>query len=171
MFGFLIGTLCLIGLIKVTRGHGRGYGHHGYGYGHGHGHWGGGRSSRRRWALRWGFRRLGTSAAQEKVILEAADSLDGQREKLFDELRASREDLKSALRGESFDEAKFRTAFERQQQVLASLQESVLDNARKVFDVLQPDQRKLVAEALEGRGRHCGEGEDRGCGYREAEAC
>lgn len=42
MFGFLIGTACLIGLVRVLRGGGAcggrfGYRHHGYGYGYGGG--------------------------------------------------------------------------------------------------------------------------------------
>jgi len=168
MFGFVIGTLCLVGLIKVARGHHHGHWHH---HGHHGGGWGGDRSARRRWGMRWVFRRLATTPSQEKVILEAAESLDGQREKLRDELRASREDLKTALRGEAFDEARFRSAFERQQELLGGLQEALLENARKVFEALQPDQRRRIAEALERGGRrfdHRGHG---GCGYREAEAC
>lgn len=160
MFGFVVGTLCLIALIKVVKHH-----HHGH-----HG-WGGGRTARRRWHLRWAFRRLATTPAQEKVILEAADHLDAQREKLFDELRAAKSDLAEALKGASFDEARFRAAFERQQTVLTQLQDAVLESAKKVHEVLQPDQRKTIADALEygPRAMHGG-----GCccgGYRTAEAC
>lgn len=49
MFGFLFGTLCLIGLIKVAR-HGRGYGGcGGYGYGRGYGGGWGHRGHHRGW--------------------------------------------------------------------------------------------------------------------------
>ena len=158
MFGFVIGTLCFVGLIKVARGMR-------------HGHWGRyghGRAARRRWALRWAFERLATTPAQEKVILDAADALDGERSKLRDELRTSREDLAAAMKGESFDEARVRAAFERQQTVLAALQESVLQNAKKVFETLQPDQRAQVSEGLEYGPRHMG-----GCGghHRYAHGC
>ena len=174
MFGFVIGTLCLIGLIKVARGMRRGYyGHHGYG--HGYGRWGGGRASRRRWALRWAFRRLATTPAQEKVILDAADALDAEREKLHEELRAAKGDLASALRAEPFDEAKVRAAFERQQTVLSNLQEAALNQAKKVAEVLQPDQRKLIADVLENgpralHGGGCGYGYRGGCG-EESSSC
>jgi Spy/CpxP family protein refolding chaperone len=165
MFGFVIGTLCFIGLIKVARSlrHGGGWGHHGYGRG-------GGRAARRRWMLRYAFSRLSTTPSQEKVILDAADALDAEREKLRAELHASRSDLASAMRGESFDEAKVRAAFERQQTVLAALQEVAIKNAKQVFDALQPDQRRQVVDLLEQgpRALHGGHG----CGgYRYAQAC
>ena len=65
MFGFIIGTLSLIGLVKVLR-HGRGWGHgwHGGGYG-----------GRRNWMLRRLFQRLDTTPGQEKVITEAFEEL------------------------------------------------------------------------------------------------
>ena len=166
MFGFVIGALCLVGLIKVVRS--LRYGHHGY--------YGGGRAARRRWHLRWAFSRLGTTPSQEKVILDAADALDGEREKLWEELRQARVDLAAAMKGEAFDEAKVRAAFERQQTLLAALQEKALEQAKLVFDALQPDQRKTIADVLElgPRALHgggCG-GYRGGCGsYRHAEAC
>lgn len=157
MFGFIVGTLCLIGLIKVVKHH-----HHGY---HGYGH---GRAARRRWHLRWAFRRLATTPAQEKVILEAADHLDAQREKLHEELRAAKDDLAAALKSESFDEARFRAAFERQQAVLGQLQDAMLESAKKVHEALQPDQRRTIADVLEygPRAMHGGCG-----GYHHAHAC
>ena len=165
MFGFVIGTLCFIGLIKVAKSfrHGGGWGHHGYGRG-------GGRAARRRWMLRYAFSRLATTPSQEKVILDAADALDAEREKLRAELHASRSDLAAAMRTESFDEARVRAAFERQQTVLAALQEVAIKNVKGVFDALQPDQRRQVAEVLEHgpRAMHQGHG---GCGSRFAHAC
>ena len=164
MFGFVIGALCLVGLIKVAGGHSHGYGRRWHHHGPHDG------AARRRWALRFAFRHLATTAAQEKVILEAADALDAQREKLFDEARASRANLADALRAETFDDAAFHKAFERQQATLAQLQDALLENAKKVFDVLQPDQRRTVASALEGGFRsHRGH---RGChGFHHAHAC
>ena len=164
MFGFVIGALCLVGLIKVVRS--LRYGHHGY-YGN--------RAARRRWHLRWAFSRLGTTPSQEKVILDAADALDAEREKLWEELRQSRADLAAALKGEAFDEAKVRAAFERQQTLLAALQEKALEQSKLVYDALQPDQRKHIADVLEmgPRALHGGCGGYRGgCGsYRTAEVC
>lgn len=166
MFGFVIGTLCFIGLIKVARS----YRHGGWGHSYSHG---GGRAARRRWMLRYAFSRLSTTPAQEKVILEAADALDAEREKVRSELHASRADLAGAMRGESFDEARVRAAFERQQTVLAALQEVALRQVKQVFDALQPDQRRQIAEVLEhGPGAlHGGHGACGPCGPRFAHGC
>ena len=98
MLGFLVGTVCLVALVKVLR-HGRGWhGHwryaHGCGHGggcgpgYGHGHWNGHDDGpgpgfgRGRWGgggfgdgflLRGLFSRLGTTSDQEKVIRSAFD--------------------------------------------------------------------------------------------------
>ncbi len=97
MFGFLIGTACLIGLIKVAR-HGGGYGcgsrygscssgyERGCGGGGGYQDEGGGPWGRHggqgrhggfgpRIFLRAAFERLDTTPGQEKVILQAVDEL------------------------------------------------------------------------------------------------
>jgi Spy/CpxP family protein refolding chaperone len=154
MFGFVIGTLCLVALIKVVK-HGH-YGHHGW---HGGGH--------RRWMLRRLFYRLDTTPGQEKVIEEAFDELHAKREKLWGELRQTKSDLSGAFRGETFDEAKLRTAFERHDALLEELRTAGVEAAKKVHEALRPEQRREVAELIEygahggGYGR-CGRG---GYGY------
>src|ERR1700678_438436 len=92
MLGFIVGTVCLIGLVKTLRwgryhrgGGGCGYGHHGGGWGRrgwdGRGYqgdhdggWGGG------WGgpsvlLRALFQRLETTPGQEKVIVAAYEEM------------------------------------------------------------------------------------------------
>src|SRR5215475_12529685 len=93
MFGFIIGTVCLIALLKVLR---RGYG---YGWSHGcgpcgagydgshHGRFGGGFG--RRWMLRWLFERLETTPGQERVILQAIERLTENRAAIHEELKQS----------------------------------------------------------------------------------
>src|SRR5690242_15134806 len=92
MLGFLIGTVCLVALVKVVRhgrcggwryahgcGYGGGYdsgcgGWHDRGHGHGHGRWGGGWSRGGfgpGFMLRGLFARLETTPGQEKVIRDA----------------------------------------------------------------------------------------------------
>lgn len=90
MFGFIIGTVCLIALVKVLRrgrgwyGHRWGYGPHGGGYGHGY--MGGGGA---RWFLRGLFHRLETTpgshqAKPDQLAVAPADAqvkADGPRPK------------------------------------------------------------------------------------------
>src|SRR5687768_9379179 len=76
MFGFLIGTASLIGLIYVLRGGACGRGFHSHGFGHRHHHRGFGR-----WG--WGrgywlgglFERLDPTREQEREIRSALDEL------------------------------------------------------------------------------------------------
>src|SRR5690349_2029356 len=102
MFGFVIGTVCLIGLVGVLR-RGRRWGHHGHGRG-GHGRWGGGPwGAGPRWYLRRAFGWLGTSPSQEKVIVGAAEELHASLHEARSEVLATRGDLALALRKPSFD--------------------------------------------------------------------
>lgn len=171
MIGFLIGTVCLIGLVKVLRagrwhrhGYGGGCGHHG-GYGGGwgghHGGWRGGRGGFRGYGrqafLRGLFERLETTPGQEKVILQAAEELQAA----FQKLRPASKglgDLAAALRAESFDEgsaAKFGVEAE---ETFNSAKSAVLDALRKVHEVLDARQRGLLADFLERRANGFGFG-------------
>lgn len=173
MIGFLIGTVCLIGLVKVLRW-GRWHRHgYGYGYGHGHGHGCGGHG-RHGWHGRgrgfgggWGrgaflrgmFERLETTPGQEKVILQAAEDLQAAFQKLRPAAKGM-EDLAAALRAESFDEgsaAKFSVEAE---EMFGSVRTAVLDALRKVHEVLDARQRGMLADFLERRfqGRGFGGG-------------
>src|SRR5262245_46259092 len=132
MFGFLIGTACLIGLIKVLRG---GYRYGGYGYGprarfgggscgYGGGY-GGPWQGRGRWGGWGGYRdhdehgyggfgegfflralleQLDASPAQEKVIVNAVHEIRDEARKHREELQKSRADIAKAMRSASFDE-------------------------------------------------------------------
>jgi Spy/CpxP family protein refolding chaperone len=157
MFGFLIGTACLIGLIKVVRhGGGWGYGYGGCGHrgarGFGGGRWGVGFGPR--WMLRRLFQRLETTPGQEKVIFEAIDDVRDAAGKFRDESRQARQDIGGALRGETFDQAKVREAFTRHDELIANVRKSVLAGLAKIHEALDENQRRELASVLESFGHH-----------------
>src|SRR6476659_6155874 len=120
MLGFLIGTVCLIGLIKTLRW-GR-HGHDGYGGGCGGGYgrrgWGGGDSwgdqdHRGGWGggrnvmLRGLFHRLDTTPGQEKAIKAALEELYEAARSARGEVSAARADVAKVMRSPAVDEVLF----------------------------------------------------------------
>lgn len=176
MFGFLIGTACLIGLIKVLRGgYRRGYGYGGGcgssggscgggGWGHrGHhdGERGGGWGERGGWRdggafwLRALFERLDTSPGQEKVIREAIDELRRNASELRDEGKHTRADVAKAVKSPSFDETVMGELFARHDTHLEKMRKEVVGAIAKVHAVLDDKQRDALAQLIE-RGPFAG---------------
>jgi len=155
MFGFLVGTLSLIALVKVLRGGGR-WGHHA----------GGGR---RRWAMRYVFEKLGTTPGQEKVIEEVADEVERKGRAIKEELSKLRAAAAASMRGETFDTAQAREAMDKQQTLIDELRQAAIAGMQKIHEALNPEQRKQVGDLLEfgpRRGGGCGGGHfGRGGGY------
>ncbi|MBK8258501.1 MAG: periplasmic heavy metal sensor [Polyangiaceae bacterium] len=170
MFGFVIGTLCLIGLIKVLRGgfrrgygcggwSGRSCGSGGYGgWGHhgGHGHDGyGGRDHGAGWDrsgpfwMRGMFERLGTTQAQEKVIRDAFEEAWRSARDLREEGRASREDIAKAVRSASFDEVVMGEMFARHDNQIEKVRKEMVGVIGKVHAVLDDKQREILAQMIE----------------------
>src|SRR4051812_8146061 len=118
MFGFIVGTVSLIALVKVLRGGRR------WGYGGGYG--GGGGGGPRRWMLRRLFQRLDTTPGQEKVISEAFDELQEKVRAVREEFRRSRGTFAKATRGEAFDTESVREQFEKQQGTVEDLKKAAL---------------------------------------------
>lgn len=164
MLGFIIGTVCLVGLIKVLRWNRRGYGYgacggrgfHGHG-GHGHHHHqhgGWGRGGWRRgggsglW-LRGLFERLDTSPGQEKVIKKSVEDLFQSTRNLRGELDESRRDAARAMRGASVDEVALGEAFARQDEKLREIRKSIVGALANVHEALDEDQRNRLADMLE----------------------
>jgi Spy/CpxP family protein refolding chaperone len=168
MLGFIIGTVCLIGLIKVLRrgrgwhgrwgygGYGGGYGgyggcgghdHHGFAGPMGRGGFGGGP---RRWFLRSIFERLETTPGQEKAILAALDELRENRRVVRDEAQQTRGDLARAVASGLVDDSTLEETFARHDRLLAQLRVSFVEALKKVTEVLDERQRKQVADMLEG---------------------
>lgn len=175
MLGFIIGTVCLIGLIKVIRrgryGHGYG-GYGGYGgcgssgwggrgWGRHHHHedegggppwarWGGaGFGDRAPFFLRFLFNALDTTAGQEKVIKEAVTEVRDAARNLRSEGQSSRTDVGKAVRGESFDEVLFGEMFHRHDVALEGMRKTVLGALAKVHAVLDDNQRAKLADLIE----------------------
>lgn len=171
MLGFLIGTACLIGLIKVLRGgFRRGYGYGGWsggscgggwgrGFrgGHGHGYEGGwgGHEHGAGWDrggpfwLRGLFERLGTSPAQEKVIRDAFEEMWRSARELRDEGRATRGDVARAVRSASFDETVMGEMFARHDTHLEKMRKDMVGTIAKVHAVLDDRQRDVLAQIIE----------------------
>lgn len=176
MLGFLIGTACLVGLIKTLRW-GRRYGG-GYGYGGGCGYGGhhGGGWGRRGWGGGWGghhgeggyeggwggggwggpsvflrmlFQRLETTPGQEKVIVAAYEEMREAGRKARGEVQASRADIAKAMRSPAVDEVLFGEMFARHDAALEALRKASVGAIAKVHDALDEKQRARFADLIE----------------------
>jgi Spy/CpxP family protein refolding chaperone len=148
MFGFVIGTACLIGLVKVLR-HGRGWG--------GRGCYGGGRWGRYAW-LRRLLRELDATPAQEREVRSAVEEFLTAVDPLRDGLHRAGEDLGAALRGDALDDGASRAAAARLDELFAKAKDAMVTLLQKLHAVLDKDQRERLARFLEHGpgGRHCG---------------
>ena len=169
MLGIIIGTACLIGLIKVLR-HGRG----GYGYGGGgcgRGGWGGGGRFRghrdheggygrheeggfRRgggpgFFLRAIIEQLDATPEQEKVIAAAFREVRDEATKNRAEMRKSREDIAKAMRSPGFDEVLLGELFARHDTAIEGMRRAVTGALAKVHVVLDEKQRDQLAGIIE----------------------
>lgn len=162
MFGFFIGTMCLIGLVAVLRRGRRGRHRWGPPFASGCGprsDHGAPRGWRRGWdrpsfMLRGLFERLDTTPGQEKVIRAEAERLRDVVYELRREVPAAGDDLGRAMRGEHFDETIFGDMFTRQDDRLRELRKEVVGSMARIHDALDEQQRKRLAEMLEsGRVR------------------
>ncbi len=180
MIGFVIGTACLIGLIKGLRGHRY---HHGWHQRAWHGHGGGCGSScgcdpgsswgsrgfgRGRFddlggfpsnpgdedppvMLRGLFARLQTTPGQERTILEALRELKVAARAAADERAKSARQVAEALRGDEFRTENMGEAFSHLETGAEALRDAAFAALAKIHAVLDERQRRLVAD-LVGRG-------------------
>jgi hypothetical protein len=176
MLGILIGTVCLVGLIKTLRWgrrHGRwGHGYGGCGYGGGCGgggygrRWGGGWGGPDAWGgdhdqgwgggwggpsvmLRGLFRRLETTPGQEKVIAQAIDEVRDAARQARGEVRAARADIAKAMRSPAFDEVLFGEMFARHDTAMETMRKATVGALAKVHDALDEKQRARLADLIE----------------------
>jgi hypothetical protein len=156
--GFLVGTLCLIGLVRAVarprwyRGGFRHYGGHGgwggpYGYGYGYGHGGGWRRGR-------GFlfrilSRLDATPSQEKAIIGAIDELKSSAWELRGTVRDTRGDIARTIAGPAFDDSALHAATSRLDDASQRLRAAVAGALGKIHGVLDDRQRKVLAEMIE----------------------
>jgi hypothetical protein len=143
MFGFIFGTLCLVGLVRViARGR---YGGR-FGYWHHHGHH---RGFGPRGALNGLLGRLDTAPGQEKVITSAVDEFIGRARESRREVHDTRRAIADALRGEHLDEARLGEVFVRHDAALEQVRRAGVDAARKVHEALDERQRKILGDLVE----------------------
>lgn len=144
MFGFVIGGLSLLGLMKLRRFE--------------RFHQGGGP---RKWMMRRLSQVLDATPGQEKVIQAALDEVEkagrAARQAFFD----TRAQVAGAVKGERFDAAAVDAAFEKQQAALDEMKKAVKAGLASVHEALNPEQRAIAAELFEHgpRAMHGG-----GCG-------
>ena len=161
MLGFVIGTLCLFGLIRVLR---RGYGWHGYHHGfhgfHGHhrfarfgafdGGWGHrGRHMRGRGGLKWLFWRLDATHGQEKVIIHEWETLRDTLQDVRGDMRQSRATAAALLRSEHLDGAALEDVWRQHDAVLGKVREKLSGAVGRIHEALDEQQRRQLAEWLE----------------------
>ena len=187
MLGFIIGTACLIGLVKVLR-RGRGYG---YGYGGGcgggrfrgyrdheggdHHHeggfrrggwggWGGGPG----FFLRAIIDQLDATPEQEKVIAAAFREVRDEAAKNREEVRRSRSDIAKAMRSPGFDEVLLGELFARHDTAIEAMRRAVTGALAKVHVVLDEKQRSHLADLIENGPSYFRRGPSRRRGFDSA---
>ncbi len=148
MFGFIIGTLSLIGLIKVARWGRYGYGRGGYG-------------GPRRWMMRRLFQHLDTTPGQEKVIASAAENAERVMWQAREQFFRARSSYAKAVRGETFDSAAVNEAFEAQQAAVDEVKKTVREGMQSIHEALTPEQRNRLGDLIEFGPQHMHGG---GCG-------
>jgi len=160
MFGFIVGALCLFGLVRVIA-----RGRHGFRHGHWH-HHGHYRGFGPRRALYGLFERLDAAPGQEKVIASAVDEFMDRARASGRDFRDTRRAIADALRGPELDETRLGEVFVRHDASLEEVRRAGVDAARKVHDALDERQRKILGDLVEngfygfghyghyGHGRH-----------------
>ena len=160
MFGFIVGIVCLIGLIKVVR---RGRHHHHFGGHHGchgprhHRGWGrhhrggprrgpGGPFGRR--ALHRLFERLDTTPDQERVIREAFDEVFAEGGKMREHARGLGDATRETMAAELFTEDVLEQAFADQDAAIARFRESVKHGLKEIHEVLDERQRQELSSMM-----------------------
>lgn len=161
-FGFLIGTLCLVGLVRVLFGRRfygfRPYGGYGYGYaygpppwaGHGGG-WGYGRphfGGRRRFLYSI-LARLDATPAQERAIFDALDELKDSARGLRGTVRETRSDVARTVSSPTFDAAALDGAERRFDGAVQELRRAAGGTLEKIHGVLDDRQRKVLGDMIE----------------------
>lgn len=179
MLGFIVGTACLFGVIKLIRGwrHGCGYGGYG-GCGGGRGytsHQRGGCGSggwRRHHQgrdhfdplaedessggggpvlLRGLFERLQTTPGQERVIAASLQEIRAAFKKAAEEKGKGAKQVAEALRGDDFKTENMAEAFAHLDSSVELVRDASFSALAKIHEALDERQRKIMADLI-GRG-------------------
>jgi len=146
MLGFIIGTVCVIGLVKVLR-RTRGYCGGRFGYGPYRAY--GGRHGGPRWFMRSLFERLETTPGQEKAIVSAFEQLRENRHLIREEMQQTRADLARAVGSGWIDDHTLEESFARHDRVLAQLRVALVEALKTATEALDDRQRKQLAALIE----------------------
>ena len=147
MFGFIVGTICLIGFAKMWRRH-RGYRR--YGWGHGGGYDGYRGDHGRGWGpVDYVLRRLDATPEQARVIRGEVEDVMSKGRQMRGEWRNWRDDIAKALRAEAVDAEVMGEAFARQDEELTELRKAFVGALSNIHDVLDERQRRRLAELVE----------------------
>lgn len=142
MFGFFIGTACLLGFAALAR---RGRGHHFYGHR--------GCRGRRGMGGRFFFHRilerLDATPGQEKVIRDAIHDFKQEAWSLRSEVRGTRSEVAQAIRAPELDKALIDRVFAKHDEMIEKLRASVLRTVEQVHGTLDERQRKQLADMIE----------------------
>ena len=133
MFGFIVGTACLIGFIVVYK-RGR---RHGFGS----------------FTPRWLFRKLDTSPAQERIVRNAIDAVRANARRFARDSRDSRRELADLLRAPEYDRERVQGWFASREEDFHRVRDSVIGALGDVYDVLDDLQREKLAKMIE-KGPH-----------------
>lgn len=190
MIGCVLGTLGVIGLIKMARarrygcfagpcggGFWRHHHHHGFG-GFPHRGWNrgwddggfagpddfgpGGGGGGGRVFLRGALDSLEMTPAQERVVFAAWDELREAGGKLRGEVRASRRDIAASFRKPVHDEVLFGELYARHDRAIEELRKAFVGATARIHEALDERQRARLADIIESGPRWGGGGWGRG---------
>ena len=156
MFGFVIGIVCLWGLIRVARGGRRfGWGSSCGGMGRGRGGWDRGwDGGDRRWRfLRRVFEELDTTPGQEKEIRAAIDEVMEAGHKVKDGFFDTRGELGKIFRNDELDETILGSVLSHQDAAIDELRGAMVGAMARIHAALDPEQRARLARWLERGSR------------------
>jgi len=147
MFGFIIGSACVVGLaMMAARGRRHGF-HHGFHHGHRR------RGGFGKRALYHLFDRLDTTPGQEKAILAAIDDFRDRARDARGDLRDVRKRVAEAMRAEHFDEPAFAAIFDEPLHRLSTLRDDMSKTVAGIHETLTPKQREYVSDVVESNTR------------------
>ena len=130
VFGFLLGTACLVGLIWVL-----GHRHH--------------CSARGRHLGRRLFEELDMTPGQEKLVRTLLEDFSDSVRERARALRRSAEDVGRAVRGEKLDEALLAEVFAQHDRLLGELRPQVVELLRRIHETLDDRQRRRLGRLIE----------------------
>ena len=161
MFGLIIGTLCLIALVRTL--HYRRYGRFGY-YGYGgwgrdwqpmnpwHGYAGPAYvpacSARRRGILRGVFARLDTTPGQEKAIVSLLELAGERLRAMRGDMRATRKEIAALFASDVLDAGALEALFAQHRATFDRLSSEGVQTVVAIHELLDAKQRRMLSELL-----------------------